>query len=386
MKLLILPKLLLPALLLTAVLAPCAPARAQELTPDTVAYEKGSVVEVVDSEEKLLPGTDTKSNFQTIRVKMLDGPNAGNVLTIENDFLSAKPGDTLYLMHRINKLDGVDVYSVSAPYRLPAIAFFVALFLACLFFFGGMQGVRGLVALGISFFFIGYLLLPGILAGYPPVLVAIGVSALIIVLGSYITHGFNRTTSTAVLGMLATIVITGGLAYIAIHAAHLTGFTNEEVVYLNFDTRGSIDLIGLLLGSILIGVLGVLYDAAIGQSIVVEELISAGGHLSAGEIYRRALRIGREHIGALVNMLAIAYVGAALPLLLLFHASYTQSLEVTLNQELFATEILRTMLGSIGIILTVPVTTAVAVWMLHGKEKAPPTDRQGHHAHTHSHA
>ncbi|HVV15020.1 MAG TPA: YibE/F family protein [Candidatus Paceibacterota bacterium] len=373
-------RLFLPALLIAAAFAPAAPARAQEVVPDTVTYEKGRVAEVVSSEEKLVPGTDTKSNFQTIKVKMLDGPSEGSVLTIDNDFLLAKPGDVLYLMHRVNRLDGVDAYSVSAPYRLPVIAFFVGLFLACLFFFGGIQGVRGLVALCMSFFFIGYLLLPGILAGYPPVLVALGVSALIIVLGSYVTHGFNRTTTTAVLGMLATIAITGALAYAAIHLSHLTGFTNEEAVYLNFDTRGSIDLVGLLLGSILIGILGVLYDAAIGQSIAVEELISAGGHLSAREIYRRALRIGREHIGALVNMLAIAYVGAALPLLLLFQASYTQSLEVTLNQELFATEILRTMLGSIGIILTVPITTAVAVWMLHGRE-LPPSERPHGHVH-----
>ncbi len=381
MKLPISARLLLPALLLSAAaFAPAGHARAQEIVPDTVTYEKGTVTEVVSSEEKLVPGTDTKSNFQTIRVKMLDGPNEGSVLTIDNDFLLAKPGDTLYLMHRINRLDGVDVYSVSAPYRLPVLAFFVGLFLLCLFFFGGIQGVRGLIALGLSFFFIGYLLLPGILAGYPPVLVALGVSALIIVLGSYVTHGFNRTTTTAVLGMLMTIAITGALAYAAIHMAHLTGFTNEEAVYLNFDTRGAIDLVGLLLGSILIGVLGVLYDAAIGQSIAVEELISAGGHLSAREIYRRALRIGREHIGALVNMLAIAYVGAALPLLLLFQASYTQSLEVTLNQELFATEILRTMLGSIGIILTVPITTAVAVWMLYGRKLSPPE-----HPHMHVH-
>lgn len=371
-----LARLAASALLLCALASPVA--HAQEIVPDTVTYEKGTVVSVESSENKLVPGTEVTTIYQTIKVQMLDGPSKGGVLTVENDYLASKPGDVLYLMHRVNSLEGVDVYTVSAPYRLPVIEFFVGLFLLCLFFFGGMQGVRGLLALAMSFFFIAYVLLPGILAGYPPVAVALGVSALIIVLGSYITHGFNRTTTTAVLGMLAAIAITGILSYAAVHMAHLSGFSTEEATYLNLDTRGAVDLLGVLLGSILIGVLGVLYDAAIGQAIAVEELMSAGGHLSAGEIYRRALRIGREHIGALVNMLAIAYVGAALPLLLLFKVSYTQSLDVSLNQELFATEILRTMLGAIGIILAVPITTAIAVWMLHGKKVEPSGHSHGH--------
>jgi uncharacterized membrane protein len=363
---------LLALFLLGAALAPQGFSRAQELVEDTVTYVKAQVTEVVSSDVRLIPGTDTKTGFQTIKARLLEGPDAGSVLTVDNDFLSLKPGETFYLMHRVNRLEGRDAYTVSEPYRLPAVALFVGIFLACLFFFGGLQGVRGLVALCLSFFFIVYLLLPGILAGYPPVLVAGGVSALIVVLGSYITHGFNRTTTAAVIGMLATVAITAGLSYAATHMAHLSGFTSDEAVYLNLDTRGSVDLLGILLGGMLIGVLGVLYDAAIGQAIAVEELMSAGGHLSAREIYRRALRIGREHVGALVNMLALAYVGAALPLLLLFRLAFTQNLEVTLNQELFATEILRTMLGATGIILTVPIATAVAVWMLHGRKPLAP--------------
>lgn len=368
--------------LLGAVIA--LPAQAQELVPDTITFEKAEVAEVVKQDVRVIPGTDTPTPYQTIRARLLEGEAEGTVLTLENDYLLMRKGDVFYVRHEVNRAEGRDVYAVSEPYRLPVIAVFVGLFILCLFFFGGIQGVRGLVALGLSFFLIVYLLLPGILAGYPPVAVALGVSALIIVLGSYITHGFTRTTSTAVLGMLATIIVTGILAYLATHAAHLSGFSSEESVYLNFGTRGSIDLVGLLLGGILIGVLGVLYDAAIGQAIAVEELVHAGRHMSAGDVYARALRIGREHIGALVNTLAIAYVGAALPLLLLFKVSYAQSLEVSLNQEMFAAEILRTMIGGIGIILAVPVTTAIAVWMLHGKELAPPGSRQGH-SHSHHH-
>ena len=190
------------------------------------------------------------------------------------------------------------------------------------------------------------------------------VSSIIVGCGSYVTHGFNKMTTTAVLGMVATIVLTGALAYFSIGFAELSGFNTDETVYLNFNTRGAIDFAGLLLGGILIGTLGVLYDAAIGQAISVEELASAGPQLSRKEIYRRALRIGREHVGALVNTLAIAYVGASLPLLLLFYGFGTDSIEIALNREIFATEIVRAIVGSIGLVLTVPITTAVAAYFL----------------------
>jgi uncharacterized membrane protein len=277
--------------------------------------------------------------------------------------LSLKQGETFFLRHTVNKLDGTDLHAVSDPYRLPTIYFFVALFVICVVAFGGKQGIRGLIALVASFAFIGYLLLPGILHGYSPVLISMGVSSLIIILGSYITHGFNRITTSAVIGMVTTIIVTGLLAYAAIHFGRLSGFSTEESVYLNLDTQGTIDFSGLLLGGILIGLLGVLYDAAIGQAVSVDELHHVGPHLSRSVIFKRALRIGREHIGALVNTLAIAYVGASLPLLLLFYYS-SAGFALTINQEIFATEIIRAMIGSIGLVLAVPLTTLIAVYML----------------------
>ena len=138
----------------------------------------------------------------------------------------------------------------------------------------------------------------------------------------------------------------------------------EEAVYLNFDTGGHIDFAELLAGGILIGLLGILYDAAIGQAAAVDELWKAAPHLSRGDIFKRALRIGREHIGALINSLALAYVGVSLPLLLLFYSSSSSGFLATANSELFATEILRAMIGSIGLILTVPLTTAVSVFFI----------------------
>ena len=343
---------------------------AQVLTPDTVVTMKAKVVEVVSEERHKVPGTDVENNYQTIKVEVLDGPEKGNVVTVENDFLGMHPGDIFYLQHTKNALDATDYYVVSEPYRLPALALLGALFVGVVLIFGGWQGLRGLISLIASLFFIVVLLLPGILRGYPPVLLSIGVSSLIVGISSFVTHGFNRTTSTAVLGMIATLIITGVLSYLAIPFAHLSGFNTEETAYLNIDTRGVLDFAGLLVSGIMIGTLGVLYDAAIGQAIAVEELASAGAHLSRTEVYRRALRIGREHIGALVNTLAIAYVGVSLPLLLLFYGFGSDTIILALNRELFATEIVRAIIGSIGLILAVPITTLVASYFLVKSSKA----------------
>jgi len=344
------------------------PAQAQELVPEVVEIVRARVVEVVSERTENIPGTDVTTEVQTLRVEILEGEQTGESVEFENDYLVLKEGETFYLRHAYDSIDGLHRYAVSAPDRLPALLLLFLAFLAVLFFFGGKQGARGLLALAGSLIVIMYVLLPAMLAGYPPVLVAMAVSSVIVILGSYVTHGFTRTTSAAVLGMLSTIGVTGLLAYLAIGWTRLSGYSGDEVTYLFFDTGGAIDLVGLLLAGIMIGLLGVLYDAAIGQAVAVEELSAAGKHLTPREVYKRGIRIGREHIGALVNTLAIAYVGASLPLLLLLQVSYEQSIWLTINQELFATEIVRILVGSIGVILVVPFATAVAVWML-GRDK-----------------
>lgn len=360
-------KLSLVALLILALTSFSGAVFAQqdgEIVPDKVTTVKAQVLEIVKQEMRTIPGTDAQHSNQTIKLKILEGDEKGKEITVDNDYLNLKKGEVFYLRHAVSVFDGTDYYSVDEPYRLPQVFFLIGLFILAVFIFGGIQGVRGILSLVGSLLLILYVLLPGILHGYSPLLVTIGVSSLIIIIGSYITHGFNKTTSSAVLGMVATVSITGFLAYWSVHFTRLSGFGSEEVVYLNLNTSGTIDVVGLLLGGIMIGLLGVLYDAAIGQSISVEELLRIAPHVSKKIIYQRAIRIGREHIGALVDTLAIAYVGVSLPLLLWFYQSSTESIWVTMNREIFSTEIVRTMVGSIGLILAVPITTMVSVWIL----------------------
>jgi len=348
--------------------------------PDTDTYEKARVTQVVSQSIENIPGTSTNEPTQKITVQVLDGADKGSTPTFDNDYIQLNVGDVFYLRHETSSLDGIDAYSVADPYRLNVIFGLAALFLFLIIVFGGKQGVRGFASLCGSLVLILYVLLPGILHGYSPVWMAIGTSSLIIIVGSYITHGFNRTTSAAVLGMIATVLVTGGLAYWAVHAAHLSGYNSEESTYLTFSTNGTIDLVGLLFGGIMIGLLGVLYDIAIGQAIAIEELFRAGAHLSRLHIYQRGIRIGREHIGALVNTLAIAYVGASLPLLLLLYTD-TAGWAFTINSEIISTEIIRILIGSVGLILGVPITTFIASYMLSAQMKS--SQLSGAHAHHH---
>lgn len=351
------------ALLFLAVFA--VPVHAADETQNGVTTELARVIAITLQEERPVPGTSVAGTFQTLQAEVLEGSRKGEIVTVHNDYLALKVGEKFYTTHTVDTTENIDTYAVFEPYRVPQLLLLVGLFILAVVFFGGIQGIRGLMALALSFFFIAYLLLPGILHNYSPILVSMGVSSLIIILGSYITHGFNRVTTSAVVGMVGTILLTGVLAFFAINLTRLSGFASEEAVYLNFDTAGTIDFAGLLLGAVLIGLLGVLYDAAIGQAVAVDELRHAAPHALRREIYQRALRIGREHIGALVNMLAIAYVGVSLPLLLLFYRlSPDVSFLTTLNREIFATEIVRAMVGGIGIVLAVPITTAIATYVL----------------------
>jgi uncharacterized membrane protein len=336
------------------------------LIPDTEVFERAKIIEVINKGLVPVPGTDTSLPAQMVKAEVLEGSDKGTIVTVKNDYTQLEKGDIVYLRHQSNHLDGSSYWSVNDVYRIDTLLWVTCLFVLLIFMFGGIQGVRGLASLIGSFFLIFYVLVPGIYGGGNAVLISIGVSSLIIVLGSYVTHGFNRTTSSAVLGMIVTVIITGLLAYYVVDHAKLSGYASEESTYLTLDTRGAISMVGLLFGGIMIGLLGVLYDIAIGQAVAVEELFRAGKSITRREVYRRAIRIGKEHIGALVNTLAIAYVGTALPLILLIQSS-TTSILFKINSEIFATEIVRILIGSIGLIIAVPITTLIASYMLEGR-------------------
>ena len=342
--------------------------KAADQTQSQPTIVKAKVLDVLTTSTELLPGSNKSTPTQSLEVQILEGADSGQTVVFDNDYVMLNQGEVFYLSIDTSN-GGVPNYSVFEPDRVPVLLFFAILFVVLVLIFGGLQGLRGLLSLAGSMLVIIFILLPLILRGFSPLLVSIVVSSLIIILGSYITHGFNKTTSSAVISMIITVIVTGVMAYFAVHWSQFTGITSDESIYLNLDTANNINLVGLLMGGIMIGLLGVLYDVSIGQSIAVEELHNVATHLSRWKIYKRAIRIGREHIGALVNTLAIAYVGASLSLLLLAYSGADASFSVLINREVFATEIIRILVGSIGLVLAVPITTLLSVIMLMPKGK-----------------
>ncbi len=358
---------------------------AQELHQDIIENIRAEVVEVINEEYRVIPRTDIEALHQEILVEIREGKREGERVVIENDFYELKVGDKFFLT-RIERMDGSETFAVGEPDRRGILILLSVLFLIAVLSFGFWKGIRAVVSLLISFWIIIFLLLPKLLDGASPVPTIIIFSALILAFAMYITHGWNRVTHAALLGTTTTIVGISFLAYLGVELGRLTGFASHEAIYLNLQTGGMLNISGLLLGAIIIGVLGVLDDISITQSATVRELHKAAPHLGRIEIFRRTLSIGKEHVVSLVNTLALAYAGAALPLLLLFSADDGGFLSI-INMEIFATEIIRTLVGSIGLIIAVPITTVFAVFLLigEGAEKAEKEGKIPIHTHTHSH-
>jgi uncharacterized membrane protein len=352
---------------------------AQEIFNEDQGIWHGQVVEVIADKTEIIPGTDTEHLLQTITVDVLDGPKEGEIITIENDYLELSKGDKFYFRYDVY-IDGSESYGVVNIDRKGALYFLIGLFVLAVVIFGRWQGVRSLFALAGSFFAIFYILMPGILGGWNPVLASVLVASVILFAAIFFTHGFNRESAVAYSGTMIAVFLTSLFAIFSVALTDLSGFASEASTYLNFNTRGSLDFTALLLGAMIIGVLGVLDDIAVTQAAVVTELFNSNPALSRAEVYRKALRVGREHVGALVNTLVLAYTGASLPLLLHFYTA-SSSLSMSLNTELFATEIVRTIVGSIGLILAVPIVTALAVFYL--KDYKPKHEHSHSHGHSH---
>ncbi len=340
------------------------------------SIKKVEVLKILSEKTDFLPGTKSQHLIQEIDAVVLDGEDKGKIIFLINDFAPLKPKDKVFAASYNSETE--EVYGVIEKDRTKALIFFLFIFCAGVIALSGKQGVRSLLSLLGSFVVIIYVLLPNLLAGAPPVGISIAVASLILFFAIFFTHGFNKESAVAFSGTFVAILITGILAHFSIEIAELSGFSSHESVYLNFLNDSVLDIKGIFLAGIIIGSLGILDDIAITQASVVSELWRANKELSKLEVWKSALKVGREHSSALVNTLALAYTGASLPLLLLFSGS-SAPIEMTLSREVFAGEIIRTVIGSLGLLLTVPVTTLLAVLYL--KNSKGGTSSHVHHHH-----
>ncbi|MFD8900297.1 YibE/F family protein [Streptomyces ardesiacus] len=249
-------------------------------------------------------------------------------------------------------------YSVTDINRQFPLALLAGIFALAVVVVGRLRGLMALVSLAVSFLLLNFFILPAILQGSNPLVVAVIGSSAIMLIALYLCHGLSARTSVAVLGTLISLLLIGVLGSLFIGWAALTGNTDDNTGLIH-GLYPSIDMSGLLLAGVIIGSLGVLDDVTVTQTSAVWELHEANPAMGWRGLYRAGIRIGRDHIASVVNTLVLAYAGAALPLLLLF--SIAQSgVGTVANSELVAEEIVRTLVGSIGLVASVPVTTALA--------------------------
>ncbi|GAB2874881.1 YibE/F family protein [Streptomyces deserti] len=249
-------------------------------------------------------------------------------------------------------------YSVADVNRRFPMALLAGIFALAVVAVGRLRGVMALVALAISFMVLNFFMLPAILQGSNPLVVAVVGSSAIMLIALYLCHGLSARTSVAVLGTLISLLLIGILGSLFIGWAALTGNTDDNTGLIH-GLYPEIDMSGLLLAGVIIGSLGVLDDVTVTQTSAVWELHEANPSMGWRGLYRAGIRIGRDHIASVVNTLVLAYAGAALPLLLLFSIAQS-SVGTVANSELVAEEIVRTLVGSIGLVASVPVTTALA--------------------------
>jgi uncharacterized membrane protein len=296
----------------------------------------------------------------TIDARLADGVSVSFDEALAPSFSTPAIGDRIVV--GVVRSGGSSSYYFADFDRDLPLGALAGVFIVSVIALGRLRGVGALVGLGLSIAMVVGFLVPAIADGASPLAAAL-VTAVIVASGvMFLAHGATASTAVALVGTLASLMLTGVLAGVFIPFAHITGLVSEEAAYLA-TTGGQVDVRGLLLAGIIVGSLGVLDDVTVTQVSAVVELRRQRPEASFRAIAKPALRIGRAHVSSTVNTLVLAYVGASLPLLLVVADTAHPATDV-INGELIASEIVRALAGSIGLVTAVPITTALAAWLL----------------------
>ena len=294
----------------------------------------------------------------TVTLRLTSGPHAGS--TVSFDQLSTAvvpfPHSGGVVLSYDPKATGSE-YAFTDIQRGRPLSVLFALFAVAVVLVARWTGLRAIVGLGASLAVLVEFVLPALLSGHSALLVSLVGSAAVLFLAMFLAHGINVQTAIAVLGTLLSLLLCGALAQLFVVGTSLTGLGSDEADLLASTVH--LDLQGLLLAGVVIGALGALIDVTVTQASAVWQLHSADPEAGAHVLYGSAMRIGRDHVAAATTTLVLAYAGTALPLMVVFQLAHTQ-LHFVLTSEIVGSEIVRTLVGTVGLVAAVPVTTALA--------------------------
>ena len=374
--------LLIVVAAVAVILAPRGPASPESSAPapqsNAAETLPARVIRIVEEGSVDLGGGATQP-FQRLLVRVEGGSLAGDEILVEEGTVNIisqerlfRVGDRVYL-ERIPDPNG-DRFYISDFIRTRPLFWIGALFVGLVLLVGRGRGLRALAGTFFSLIVIFAFILPQIMAGRDPVAVSIAGSVVLLAVSTYLVYGFRPKSHAAVIGMMLSLALTGLLAALFVRWTRLTGLS-EEGGFLVYELGPNVDLRGLVLGGIIIGSLGVLDDVCVGQASAIFDLVNANRELGWRELLRRGLNIGRDHIAAMVNTLLLAYVGASMPLMLAFMI-YQEPIMRRLNREPIAEEVVRTLVGSVGLVLAVPLTGLIASllarWMAQREQARAP--------------
>ncbi len=335
-----------------------------------IGYSTGAALAVVESivEEGDITLGEVTQPYQILRVTVLEGTYEGLPFEIEygtrqirNNMLRIREGDRLIISISQNPDGALTAHFNDFERRSPLLLLF-GIFVVASILISGWKGLRSLIGILLSMAVIIFIILPGIQSGKDPLWVSLSGAFLFIAFSLYIVYGWNMKTHAAVLGSFIALSITGLLSLFFVNHARLTGYGDENMFYISQLTQNTLNARNLMLAGILIGTLGVLDDLVISQASAVFELYRNNPDQPFQQLFRSAMNIGKDHIAATVNTLVLAYAGASLPMLLLF-SFRNVDVGLAINLEFIAEEIVRTLVGSLGLFAAVPITTALAALM-----------------------
>jgi uncharacterized membrane protein len=310
-------------------------------------------------------------------VRLDSGPDAGRNeqlpdLPTASTSADLTVGQRIVVSRLVQHDTGLVSYSFADVQRSQPLWILALLAAGAVVAIGRWRGLAAIAGLGVTWLVLTTFLIPGVLDGHNPVAMALTSGSIILFAVLYLAHGVSARTTTALLGTLVSLLLIGVLAAVFVGAAKLSGLASEEVTFL-VASGIELDLAGLLLCAIIIGSLGALNDVTVTQASAVWELHAANPASSVMDLYRSGMRIGRDHIASTVDTLVLAYAGSSLPLLILFSLGERRFSDVITN-EIVAEEVVRTLVGSIGLVASVPVTTALAAFAVTRARRAIPAD------------
>lgn len=329
---------------------------------------RGKITRILETEDLENPTTGIQTMRQVLEIQVTQGPDRGFTFTAERHFNKAnqeqafRVGEQVLVQSFTNE-EGQTRFTLIDRYRLGTIFWVIIVFVLMVLILSGLRGLSSFLAMILGLATLILFVVPNILAGQNILILTFFTSVGIMSITLFLAHGFLKRTAVALLGTVITIFLATFLAIFIVNITNLGGLGTDDAFQLMGNrVTGDLNLRGLLLSGIIIGMLGVLDDVTTAQAVAIEEISKANPQLDFKELFVRGFNIGREHIISMVNTLSFAYIGTSLPLVIVTIIFRHNNLWVILNSEVIAEEVVRTLVGSMSLLMAMPITTVLASW------------------------